>query len=96
MLAAMHDDLSLTAALATSLLPHLQIALTSAFTVNEAADALKLMKRSASAPISVSSPRSHVVPTLSQGCMPRYTVRRVITCPTYLKRLHVTEEMVKK
>lgn len=98
-------DLALTSALAAALLPHFQVALTTTAADTEAALALELMKRSASVPVvkrlaatpvsKPSSPPLQVAPPLPPGAVPRYTIRRDITCATYLRRLHVTGEMVR-
>lgn len=87
---------ALTTALAAALLPHFQVALTTTAADTEAARALELMKRSAIAPVmKPSSPPFKVAPPLPPGAMPRFTIRRVISCATYLRRLHVTGEMVR-
>lgn len=90
-------DQALTSALAVALLPHFQVALTTTAADNEAALALQLMKRSAIAPVvKPSSPPPKMASPLPPGAVPRYTIRRVISCVTYLRRLHVTGEMVRK
>ena len=99
-------DLALTSALAAALLPHFQVALTTTAADTEAALALELMKRSASVPVlkrlaatpvsKPSSPPLQVAPPLPPGAVPRYSIRRDITCATYLRRLHVTGEMVRR
>ena len=87
-------DLALTTALAAALLPHFQAALASTAEDNDAALALESMKRSVKLPVVMPSPPLEVAPPLPPGAVPRYTIRRVITCATYLRRLHVTGEMV--
>jgi len=89
-------DLALTTALAAALLPHFQAALVSTAEDNEAAIALESMKRSVKLPVVVPSLSLVVATPLSPGAVPRYTIRRVITCATYLRRLHVTGEMVRR
>lgn len=89
-------DLALATALAADLLPQFQAALTATAADNEAAHALELMKRSVTAPVVMPSPLSLLSPLPSQSDVPSYTTRRIITCATYLRRLHVTREMVSR
>lgn len=88
-------DLALTTALATALLPHFKAALMAAAADNEAAHALESMKRAVSGPVVMPPSPLKVVPPLPPGAVPHYTVRRTITCATYMRRLHVTGEMVR-
>jgi hypothetical protein len=89
-------DMALTKALAAALLPHFQAALASSAEDNEAALALESMKRCVKAPVMRPPQPLLVAPSLPPGAVPRYTIRRVITCATYLRRLHVTGEMVRR
>ncbi|MCX8521053.1 MAG: hypothetical protein ORN28_05885, partial [Rhodoferax sp.] len=79
--------------LAAALLPHFKATLHQNDPESEAVLALESLKRALTRPVLPPPPLvAHPLPPPTT--QPLCTVSRVITCTTYLRRLHVTAEMV--